>query len=183
MLVAHAPSKAKLAADEGGPAGNMAFIPIFTQPAGVPTLVRAASPLSTNLAESRWKHRGAEVAHALLRAASALMPTPRDRENIECRQECRHSTQECVRHQQSRPPSPAQQKVCGARDVPGRDRPPLLATPPYSRHSEAATRVSLRHARVRAPHQTRPASIWVFWKRCLPGLAGLYIIFGGSFVL
>ncbi len=41
------------------------------------------------------------------------------------RQECRHGTQECVRHQ---PTVYSGRKDCGARDVPARDRPPLLAT-------------------------------------------------------
>ncbi len=62
--------------------------------------------------------RGPDVAHALLRAASALVPTPRDRKNVECRQEWRHGTQECVRHQNPPPSDWAWQKVCSARDVP-----------------------------------------------------------------
>ena len=36
------------------------------------------------------------VAHALVRAASALLPTPARRRR--CRDESRHGTQECVRH-------------------------------------------------------------------------------------
>ncbi len=47
------------------------------------------------------------MAHALVRAASALMPTPRDRENVEC-----------LRHRDAPPSSPSRRKVCGARDVP-----------------------------------------------------------------
>ncbi len=84
--------------------------------------VRAASPLSTNLGASCWKHRGNEVAHALLRAASALGPTPRYRKNVECRQECRHGTQECVRHQNPRPSDLAGHRVCGATNLCGKRR-------------------------------------------------------------
>ncbi len=88
----------------------------------VHALLRAAATLSTNLGASFWKHRRSEVAHALLRAASALVPTPRDRKNVECRQEWRHGTQECVRHQQSRPSDRTGQKVCGARNLCGKRR-------------------------------------------------------------
>ncbi len=88
---------------------------------------RGRSPQTSSQAVA--KCRGADVAHALMRAAATLVSLPRDRENVECRQECRHGTQECVRHQQSRPRSPAPQMVCGARDVPRRDRPLLVSLP------------------------------------------------------
>jgi Dolichyl-phosphate-mannose-protein mannosyltransferase len=46
-------------------------------------------------------HSGSDVAHAPLRAVSALMPTPSSRNRIDdtgrCRGESRHGTQECVR--------------------------------------------------------------------------------------
>ena len=38
------------------------------------------------------------MAHALLRAASALVPTPGPLRVNKCREESRHGTQECVRH-------------------------------------------------------------------------------------
>ncbi len=135
--VAHAPSKTHRA--------RAVFIPIFTRRDGIPALLRAASPLSTTLPASHRKHCGADVgcgagfhpaadfqsAHAPALATKVcgardvpgrdrplLLATPLDRESSECRQECRHGTQECVRHQQSRPPSPAPPWVCGSKDVP-----------------------------------------------------------------
>ena len=42
---------------------------------------------------------GIDVAHALMRAASALMPAPGYLQlTHRCRQEWRHGTHECVRH-------------------------------------------------------------------------------------
>ncbi len=64
--VAHAPSKTHLAADEGGPDGIVVFIPIFTRRAGVATLVRAASAISTNLPANRRKHAGGHEPYAML---------------------------------------------------------------------------------------------------------------------
>ena len=49
---------------------------IFTRLSRRPKLVRAAATLSTNPGASCWKHWGPEVAHALVRAVSALVPTP-----------------------------------------------------------------------------------------------------------
>ena len=40
----------------------------------------------------------ADVAHALVRAASALMPTQGEVKRKTCRDESRHGTHECVRH-------------------------------------------------------------------------------------
>src|SRR5947209_3161123 len=49
--------------------------------------MRAASTLSTNRGTSRWKQEVPEVAHALVRAVSALLPTPLDTGNPRCRHE------------------------------------------------------------------------------------------------
>ena len=63
--------------------------------------LRAGYP-STNQKDNTPFHAAsllspAFVAHALLRAASALLPTP-GRAQTRCRDESRHGTHECVRH-------------------------------------------------------------------------------------
>ena len=53
---------------------------------------------ATNLAGEVIRAPKVLVAHALLRAASPLLATPLDSGKPRCRHECRHGTQECVRH-------------------------------------------------------------------------------------
>src|ERR1035437_1329648 len=50
-----------------------------------------------NFVKKRWGTLSSRVAHALLRAASALLPTPAA-QGAEASSETRRSTQECVRH-------------------------------------------------------------------------------------
>src|SRR4051794_22205597 len=54
-----------------------------------------------------------EVAHAFLRAASTLASTPLDAGKPGCRHECRHGTQECVRHQHGSGSDYRLGEVCG----------------------------------------------------------------------
>src|SRR3954451_12291376 len=83
--VAHAPSKARSAAGEVGQE-NVAFITILV-PKAMGTLLRAASP---------------------------LLSTPLDAGKPRYRHECRHGTQECVRHQRPSGFDYYPGEVCGA---------------------------------------------------------------------
>ena len=55
-----------------------------------------------------------DVAHALVRAASALLPTPVFLHANGCRDESRHGTHECVRH------------ICHHRHLPWLFRPKMV---------------------------------------------------------
>ncbi len=79
-----------------------------------------------------------------VRDRRSLLAAPLDGESSECRQECRHGTQECVRHWNPRPSDWAGQKVATEAFPPG--IVPRFAGTQYFRDPEASARVPTRHA-------------------------------------
>ncbi len=142
----------------------MAFIPIFPRRAGVPTLMRAASPLSTNLAASHWKPCDADVgcgagSHPAADFQSAHAPTLATRfvapetfpPGIDSRSwrwlripGSKRQRHERWRHNPSAMPNRMVVDSGGARTP---------ADTQLSGSPEASARVPTRHAGVRAPLQ------------------------------
>ncbi len=142
-------------------------------------LLGAASPLSTNIAEvgcgagfyPAADFQSARAPTLSNKACGArdvpgrdrlpLVPTPLDRESSECRQECRHGTQECVRHQNPRPSDRAGPlwKASARGPIENRPQDKILPHNGLQHRSVSSSlpgglwSVSLRHRGARAPLQ------------------------------
>ncbi len=145
---AHAPTlSTKVCGARDVPAGDRPLLVSLPRAAGNPEAspraatrhARVRAPLAGSATIARtakrlWRQRRSQ------RDSLSLLATPLDRKISECRHECRHGTQECVRHQNPRPSDRAGQKVCGARAVPARHRRPLVPTPRAAKNAEVLGR-------------------------------------------